>query len=60
MEKQIDQLEKRLQRRERELTNAIEDGKVSARIERARLVEVHKQVYDLQLLLVFSFTSCFF
>jgi hypothetical protein len=43
MEQQLSALESRLERREKELMGAIEEGKVAARIETARLQSMHSQ-----------------
>lgn len=44
MEKQLEDVEQRLGRRERELSAIIEDVKTSAKMERSRLESIHTQV----------------
>jgi hypothetical protein len=43
LESQLGQLEGRLERRERELLAAVEEGRSAARVERARLESLHAQ-----------------
>lgn len=44
MESQIDALEVRLQRREKELLAAVDEAKAAATLERSRLEALHAQV----------------
>lgn len=44
MESQIDALEVRLQRREKELLSAVDEAKAAAALERSRLEALHAQV----------------
>lgn len=44
MESQIEALEVRMQRREKELMSAVEEAKASAAVERSRLEALHAQV----------------
>lgn len=46
MEAQIDTLEIRLFRREKELMGAVEEAKTAAAIERSRLEAIHAQVSE--------------
>lgn len=48
MEQQVEHLEQRLKRRERELTGAIEDARAAQKMELARLQALHAQVPALQ------------
>ena len=45
MEAQIDTLEVRLYRREKELMGAVEEAKTAATLERTRLEAIHAQVW---------------
>ena len=52
MEQQLRHLEERLQRRDRELATAIEDGKAAAKLEAARLKDIHLQALSTAILFV--------